>query len=120
MRWRPVVDPQLSRQQQLAWMSEQARTYLPDESVSARMYDFVKSRYQAGIPWEQARDEVYQRYQVEEQDGYDITSRNMDCNGCFSASINFAASLVSLFFGEGDWQEQLKSLFWRLDSDNPA
>ena len=59
-------------------MSEQARTYLPDESVSARAYDFVKSRYRAGIPWEQARDEVHQRYQVEEQDGYDITSRNMD------------------------------------------
>jgi len=116
-----VVDPQLSRQQQLAWMSEQARTYLPDESVSARMYDFVKSRYQAGIPWEQARDEVYQRYQVEEQDGYDITSRNMDCNGCFSASINFAASLVSLFFGEGDWQETVKiAVLAGWDSDNPA
>lgn len=116
-----VVDPQLSRQQQLAWMSEQARTYLPDDSVSARMYDFVKSRYQAGIPWEQARDEVYQRYQVEEQDGYDITSRNMDCNGCFSASINFAASLVSLFFGEGDWQETVKiAVLAGWDSDNPA
>ena len=109
-----VVDPQLSRQQQLAWMSEQARTYLPDESVSARMYDFVKSRYQAGIPWEQARDEVYQRYQVEEQDGYDITSRNMDCNGCFSASINFAASLVSLFLARAIGRKQLKSLFWRV------
>ena len=116
-----VVDPQLSRQQQLAWMSEQARTYLPDNSVSARMYDFVKSRYQAGIPWEQARDEVYQRYQVEEQDGYDITSRNMDCNGCFSASINFAASLVSLFFGEGDWQETVKiAVLAGWDSDNHA
>jgi hypothetical protein len=116
-----VVDPQLSRQQQLAWMSEQARTYLPDDSVSGRMYDFVKSRYQAGIPWEQARDEVYQRYQVEEQDGYDITSRNMDCNGCFSASINFAASLVSLFFGEGDWKETVKiAVLAGWDSDNPA
>ena len=30
-----VVDRQLSRQEQLAWMSEQARTYLPDDSVSA-------------------------------------------------------------------------------------
>ena len=116
-----VVDPQLPRQQQLAWMSEQARTYLPDDSVSGRMYDFVKSRYQAGIPWEQARDEVYQRYQIEEQDGYDITSRNMDCNGCFSASINFAASLVSLFFGEGDWKETVKiAVLTGWDSDNPA
>lgn len=116
-----VVDPKLSRQQQLSWMSAQARAHLPDDSVSARMYDFVKSRYAAGIPWEQARDEVYQRYQVEEQDGYDITSRNLSCNGCFSASINFAASLVSLFFGEGDWQETVKiAVLAGWDSDNPA
>ena len=116
-----VVDPKLSRKQQLEWMSEQARGYLPDQSVSALMYDFVKSRYAAGIPWEQARDEVYQRYQVEEQDGYDITSRNLGCNGCVSASINFAASLVSLFFGEGDWQETVKiAVLAGWDSDNPA
>ena len=116
-----VVDRQLSRQEQLAWMSEQARTYLPDDSVSGRMYDFVKSRYEAGITWEQARDEVYQRYQVEEQDGYDITSRNLGCNGCVSASINFAASLVSLFFGEGDWKETVKiAVLAGWDSDNPA
>jgi hypothetical protein len=116
-----VVDSQLPRQQQLAWMSEQARTYLPDDSVSGRMYDFVKSRYEAGITWEQARDEVYQRYQIEEQDGYDITSRNLGCNGCVSASINFAASLVSLFFGEGDWKETVKiAVLAGWDSDNPA
>jgi len=116
-----VVDPKLSRHQQLTWMAEQARAYLPDDSVSARMYDFVQSRYAAGIPWEQARDEVYQRYQVEEQDGYDITSRNLGCNGCVSASINFAASLVSLFFGEGDWKETVKiAVLAGWDSDNPA
>jgi hypothetical protein len=115
------VDPDLSRKAQLTWMSEQARSYLPRESVSARMYDFVKSRFLAGIPWEQARDEVYQRYQVEEQDGYDITSRKLECNGCFSASINFAASLVSLFYGEGNFKETVKiAVLAGWDSDNPA
>lgn len=116
-----AADPKQSRHQQVTWMAEQARAYLPNASVSARMYDFVKSRYAAGIPWEQARDEVYQRYQVEEKDGYDITSRKLDCNGCFSASINFAASLVSLFFGEGDFKETVKiAVLAGWDSDNPA
>ena len=28
-------------------------------------------------PWENIRDNVYVRYQVEQKDGYDIASRNM-------------------------------------------
>lgn len=101
--------------------AEYARSTLPEESYSAKMYDFVKSRYEAGIPWEQARDEVYQRYQVEEQDGYNITSRELYCNGCFAAGINFAASLVSLFYGEGDLIETIKiGVLAGWDSDNPT
>ena len=47
--------------------------------------------------------------------------RNLGCNGCVSASINFAASLVSLFFGEGDWKETVKiAVLAGWDSDNPA
>jgi hypothetical protein len=85
------------------------------------MYDFVQSRYEAGVPWEQARDEVYQRYQVEQQDGYDITSRELYCNGCFAAGINFAAGLVSLFYGEGDIKETIKiGALAGWDSDNPT
>ncbi len=94
---------------------------MPADSYSAKMYDFVKSRYQAGIPWEQTRDEVYQRYQVEQADGYDITSKNRYCNGCFAAGINFASSLVSLFYGEGDIKETIKiAALAGWDSDNPT
>ena len=74
-----------------------------------------------GIPWEQARDSVYQRYQVEQLDGYDLSSRNLYCNACYAAGINFAASLVSLFYGEGDLLETIKiGALAGWDSDNPT
>ena len=105
----------------ILWMANTARTYLQDNQYPAKMYDFVLSQYQQGKTWEQARDAVYQRYQVEQLDGYTVTSRNLYCNGCFAAGINFASSLVSLFYGEGDYQQTLKiATLAGWDADNPA
>ena len=106
---------------QILWMADEARKVLPDDSYSAHMYDYVKYQYESGIPWEQARDSIYYRYQVQQQDGYDITSKNLYCNGCFAAGINFASSLVSLFYGEGDIKETIKiGTLSGWDSDNPT
>lgn len=116
-----VTGPEQSMKERMHWLAAEARKHLPDESYTARMFDFVKSRYSAGVPWEQARDDVYLRYQVEQQDGYDITSRNLACNGCFASGINFAASIVSLLYGEGDYRETVKiAVLAGWDSDNPA
>ena len=116
-----LVDQGWSRKDQVSWLADEARKQLADHSYSAKMFDFVKSRYDAGVPWEQARDEVYLRYQVEEADGYDITSQNRYCNGCFASGINFAASIVSLLCGEGDYQETVRiAVLAGWDSDNPA
>ena len=116
-----TADRTLPKKTQVHAMAERARSYLPDESTTAKMYDFVKRRYEAGVPWEEARDDVYTRYQVEQKDGYDMTSRNVFCNGCFASGINFAASMVSLFYGEGDYRETVKiAVLAGWDSDNPA
>ncbi|MDA8686796.1 ADP-ribosylglycohydrolase family protein, partial [Robiginitalea sp.] len=41
--------------------------------------------------------------------------------GCFAAGINFGASLVSLFYGEGDLKETIKiGVLCGWDSDNPT
>ena len=73
------------------------------------------------MPWEQARDAIYQRYQVEQLDGYTLTSRKLYCNGCFAAGINFASSLISLFYGEGDLKATIKiGALAGWDSDNPT
>lgn len=115
------VDETLSIGEQIKWMADEARKRLPSGSYSAKMYDFVKSNYEAGIPWEQSRDELYQRYQVEQADGYDITSKNIYCNGCFAAGINFGSSIVSLLYGEGDLKETIKiGVLSGWDSDNPT
>ena len=115
------VDDSKSMKDNILLMADRSRNILPDNSYSAKMYDFVKSRYLAGAPWEQTRDDIYQRYQVEQADGYDITSKNRYCNGCFAAGINFAASLVSLFYGEGDIKQTIQiAALTGWDSDNPT
>jgi hypothetical protein len=102
-------------------MADQARKVLPDTSYSANMYDYVRTKYKSGISWEQTRDSIYCRYQVNQEDGYNITSKNLYCNGCFAAGINFAASLVSLFYGQGDIVETIKiGALTGWDSDNPT
>ena len=116
-----AVDKNLSRKEQVFWLAEQARSYLPEGQYPAAMYDFVNALYRADTPWEKTRDAIYQRYQVQQMDGYTITSRNLYCNGCFAAGINFAASLVSLFYGEGDLKETIKiGALMGWDSDNPT
>lgn len=110
----------LTMKERIFKMAEQARKQLSNTSYSAKMYDSVFEMYQTGYTWEQARDSVYVKYQVRQEDGYDITSKNIYCNGCFAAGINFAASLVSLFYGEGDLKETIKiGALTGWDSDNP-
>lgn len=115
------VDPTKPIAAQIQQIAHQARLALPPNQYPAKMYDFVWSLYQSGIPWEAARDQLYQRYQVESKDGYEITAKKLYCNGCFASGINFAASLVSLFYGEGDMLQTIKiAVLAGWDSDNPA
>jgi len=115
------VDEELAMKEKVFWMADQASRHLPADSYALSMYDFVLGKYHAGATWEEARDAIYEKYQVNQEDGYDITSREMYCNGCFAAGINFAASLVSLFYGEGDLVETIKiGALAGWDSDNPT
>lgn len=110
-----------SMKEQIHWMANKARKHLPIDSYAAKMFDFVKQCYDKGMTWEEARDAVYVRYQVNQEDGYNITSKNIYCNGCFAGGINFAASIVSLLYGEGDLLETIKiGALAGWDSDNPT
>ncbi|MEN8125896.1 MAG: ADP-ribosylglycohydrolase family protein [Bacteroidota bacterium] len=115
------VNTEKTISQRIQWMANKAREVLPDNSYPAQMFDYSKKLYKSGIPWEQTRDSIYYRYQVNQADGYNITSKNMYCNGCFASGINFAASLVSLFYGEGDLKRTIKiGTLTGWDSDNPT
>ena len=83
--------------EKIFWLAEKSRAVLNDLQYPAKMYDYVKELYDSNIKWESARDSIYNRYQVEQQDGYNMTSRELYCNGCYAAGINFASSLISLF-----------------------
>lgn len=115
------VDQSLTVDEQTKWLAKMARLRLPNDSYSAKMYDFVKRKYDSGITWEQTRDSIYIKYQVNEGDGYNITSKNLYCNGCFASGVNYAASLVSLFYGKGDFKKTIKiGTLCGWDSDNPT
>ncbi|MFN3212505.1 MAG: ADP-ribosylglycohydrolase family protein [Henriciella sp.] len=117
----PTAPDDRPLKESLQSMASAARTHLPKGSYTAAMYDFVREQYESGVPWETARDRLYKRYQVQQADGYDVTSRDLYCNGCFASGINFGASLISLFYGEGDIKETIKiAALCGWDSDNPA
>lgn len=115
------VDENMPMKEKVFWMAEEARKQLPNESYSAKMYDFVKGKYQSGATWEDARDALHEKYQVNQEDGYYWSTRDSVCNGCFAAGINFGASIVSLLYGEGDLKETIKiGALAGWDSDNPT
>lgn len=112
-----LADPSLSRKEQVMWMAQEARKRVPDWSYIADMYDFVKAHYDGNTDknnWEATRDEVYERYQVQGTAGYEYKYP-------WDAGINFAASIVSLLYGEGDYKKTVRiGTLAGWDSDNPT
>jgi len=110
-------DPRLPLGERLRAAAEVARGQLPPGSYSADMYDFVKASYEANADkdnWEQTRDAIYKRYQLSAGAGYKY--RNP-----WDAGINFASSLVSLFYGNGDYVRTIQiGALSGWDSDNPT
>ena len=111
------VENELSMKEKVFWLAKQARKRLPDGTPVAGMYDYIKASYDANPDkndWESTRDSVYERYQVGGGDGYVY-------NQSFDSGINFAASLISLFYGEGDLPRTIKiGSLTGWDSDNPT
>lgn len=117
----PLADGNKSTKDNLLWMATEARKRLPNDSYSAKMYDFVLNKYQTGTTWEEARDALHEKYQIKQEDGYLWASKDEVCNGCFAAGINFGASIVSLLYGEGDIKETIRiGALAGWDSDNPT
>ena len=117
----PLADENKSTKDNLMWMATEARKRLPNNSYSAKMYDFVLDNYQTGATWEETRDALHEKYQIRQEDGYLWATKDEVCNGCFAAGINFGASIVSLLYGEGDIKETIKiGVLAGWDSDNPT
>lgn len=109
-------DSSTNMQSRTQWMASEARRQIPNESAIAKMYDFVKASYEKNPNkdnWEKTRDDIYERYQKASHDGYFY-------HEAFDAGINFAASMVSLFYGQGDIVKTIEiGCLVGWDSDNP-
>jgi len=94
-----------------------ASLVLPPGGYASDMFRFVAEAYEANADstdWEATRDALYREYQLGGRGGYDYDRP-------FDAGINFAASLVSLFYGDGDFKRTLQiATLAGWDSDNPA
>ncbi len=111
------VDPHLTMQEQTQWLAKQASKVLPKDSYPAKMFDFIQQSYLHNPDknnWEKTRDEIYQRYQLTSSDGYIY-------HDPFEAGINYAASLVSWFYGQGAIVRTIQiGTLAGWDSDNPT
>lgn len=112
-----AVPDSLIIEKKLVWLAKEARKRLPDSAYSAKMYDFIYASYTTNLDkndWEKTRDQVYQRYQKNSTDGYSYQQP-------FDAGINFAASLISLFYGAGNIPRTIQiGTLAGWDSDNPT
>ena len=112
-----AVPDSLLIEKKLVWLAKEARKCLLDSAYSAKMYDFIYASYTTNPDkndWEKTRDQVYQRYQKNSTDGYSYQKP-------FDAGINFAASLISLFYGAGNLPRTIQiGTLAGWDSDNPT
>ncbi len=110
------VDTSLSRKDQVLWLADEARKYIPDTSKSADIYDFVKADYLANSDkddWESTRDKIYDRYQL------NAASNGFRYQTWYESSVNFAAGIMALLYGEGDYKKTVKiGTLSGWDSDN--
>jgi hypothetical protein len=110
------VDQSLSRKDQVLWLADETRKYIPDTSKSADIYDFVKADYLSNPDkddWESTRDKIYIRYQ-RDADLYGFRYQSW-----VESSVNFAAGIMALLYGEGDWRKTVKiGTLSGWDSDN--
>jgi len=116
-----AVPSDQSPKERIFGMAEEARAKMDVAGYPAKMYDFVKSNYLEGKSWEETRDELHLKYQINQEDNYKMATTDTICQGCFAAGINFGAGMISYFYGEGDFKETVKiGALCGWDSDNPT
>ena len=77
---------------------EKARTYINGGTRVADIYSFVVAEYKRGIGWEEARDNLYVKFQ----------KNNPQYNGGIESEINFGATLIAILWGNFDYKKTVK------------
>jgi hypothetical protein len=110
------VDPDLSGRDQVIWLVEQARRYIPDTSKTADIADFVLADFLDNPQpddWESTRDRVYERYHRR------AAAHGFVYRDWVESSVNFGSGLIALLYGQGDFRRTVQiGALSGWDSDN--
>lgn len=113
-----VMNAPLTPRERVLWLVNESRRYLPPTSKAAEIVDIVLADYLANPnrdDWERTRDLIYARYQR------DAAVYGWRYRDWFESSINFAAGVVTLLYGEGDLQRTIRiGTLAGWDCDNQA
>ena len=112
------LDDQISGRNQAMWLVDEASKYFPSTSKIIDIIEFVKADYLANPDmddWESTRDKIYDRYHLHAADN------GFRYNGWVESSVNFAAGIMALLYGEMDYRRTVKiGTLAGWDSDNPT
>ncbi len=110
------ADQNQNPEEQILWMVGQARGYLPDESKTAGIIDFVVADYLNNPDpndWEQTRDRLYENYQQ------NAAENGFVYRDWTESSVNFGTALIALLYGQGDFKRTVQiGTLSGWDSDN--
>jgi hypothetical protein len=110
------VDDAASRRDQLIGLVREARRYLPNDSKTADVVDFVLEDYLTNrnpMAWERTRNRVYRRYQA------GAGANGFVYRDWTESSVNLAAGLIALLYGQGDYRRTVQiGTLSGWDSDN--
>jgi hypothetical protein len=112
----PVVDRTLPARDQVIWMVERAREFLPNTSKSANVVDFVLSDFLVNPDpddWESTRDKIHLRYQA------NAATYGWIYRGFTESTVNFATGLMAFLYGSLDYRRTVEiGTLSGWDSDN--
>ena len=110
------VDRSLSPVEQIVWLVQEARRYIPDNSKTADIIDFVLQDYMANPDkddWESTRDAIHERYHGNASE-YGFVYHDWT-----ESSVNLATGVMALLYGEGDFRRTVQiGTLSGWDSDN--
>jgi hypothetical protein len=112
-----AVSPQdLSPQEAILWVVEQARRHLPDTSVAADVVDVVLTDFLSNPDiddWERTRDLIADRYQT------NAAANGFQYRSWYESTVNFATGLMALLYDQGDLVRTIQvGTLSGWDSDN--
>lgn len=113
-----LLDTTMSGRDQVLWLVNEARRYLPVTSKAVDIIDFVRDDYLSNPDiddWESTRDKVYDRYHL------NAAANGFRYTGWVESSVNLASAVMCLLYGEMDMRRTVRiGSLSGWDSDNPT